>query len=59
MCAEKHEIFIKVNTAKMTQRIFTNLVIKGGIGMIAPDVTDISNGRIVVSSEEAELGLIF
>jgi ubiquitin-like 1-activating enzyme E1 B len=54
VCASKREVFIKVNTTKMTQKTFTNTVIKEGIGMIAPDVSDFGTGRIVVSSEELD-----
>jgi ubiquitin-like 1-activating enzyme E1 B len=54
VCTNKREVFVKLNTLKMTQKTFTNTLIKEGIGMIAPDVSDFGSGRIVVSSEESD-----
>jgi len=54
VCTEKRELYVKLNTAKMTQKTFMNTVIKGGIGMIAPDVTNFGTGAIIVSSEESD-----
>ncbi|KAI6190291.1 UBA THIF-type NAD FAD binding fold and Ubiquitin-activating enzyme repeat domain containing protein [Aphelenchoides bicaudatus] len=54
VCTNKREVFVKLNTSKMTLKILVNMVIKEGIGMIAPDVTDFGNGRIIASSEESE-----
>lgn len=54
VCTNRREVFVKLNTTKMTQKTFTNIVIKEGIGMIAPDVSDFGSARILVSSEESE-----
>ncbi|KAI6199449.1 UBA THIF-type NAD FAD binding fold and Ubiquitin-activating enzyme repeat domain containing protein [Aphelenchoides besseyi] len=54
VCADKREVFVKLNTDKMKQKTFVNKVIKDGFNMQAPDISEMSSGRIIVSSDEFE-----
>lgn len=51
VCANKREVTVRLNTFKMIQKTFINAVLKGSMGMIEPDATDLVTGRIVVSSD--------
>ncbi|KAI6213179.1 SUMO-activating enzyme subunit [Aphelenchoides besseyi] len=55
VCADKREVFVKLNTDKMKQKTFVNKVIKDGFNMQAPDVSEMSSGRIIVTIEDKEL----
>jgi ubiquitin-like 1-activating enzyme E1 B len=55
VCAEKPEVSVKLNTQTATVRVLQDAVLKGGFGMVAPDVEiDDGKGTIVISSEEDE-----
>jgi ubiquitin-like 1-activating enzyme E1 B len=55
VCAEKPEVTIQLNVGKITVKTFEDKILKGGLGMVAPDVEiDDGKGTIIISSEEGE-----
>ncbi|KAL3858925.1 hypothetical protein ACJMK2_009174 [Sinanodonta woodiana] len=55
VCAPKPEVTVILNTHKITVKVLEEKIIKGGLGMVAPDVEiDDGKGTILISSEEGE-----
>ncbi|XP_074646396.1 SUMO-activating enzyme subunit 2-like [Tubulanus polymorphus] len=52
VCAEEPEVTVRLNMKHFTVKMFEDRILKGQLGMVAPDV-DI-NGTILISSEEGE-----
>ncbi|CAI4230219.1 unnamed protein product [Auanema sp. JU1783] len=53
-CGDKREIFVQVNTNLMTIKTLEDVVLKGALLMLSPDVMEKNNSRIIISSEEGE-----
>ena len=54
VCSTKGEVNIELNTDKMQLKTFRDAILLNGLGMRAPDVTDIFSHRQLISSEEGE-----
>ncbi|XP_046361760.2 SUMO-activating enzyme subunit 2-like [Haliotis rufescens] len=55
VCSAKPEVTVRLNTDKITVKCLEEKVLKGQLGMVAPDVEiDDGKGSIVISSEEGE-----
>lgn len=55
VCSEKPEVTVLLNTATTTVKTLQDKILKGALGMVAPDVEiDDGKGTILISSEEGE-----
>lgn len=54
VCAEKHEVSVKLNLNKMTLKALEDKILKDALSMVAPDVEIEGRGVILISSEEGE-----
>ncbi|KAI0213812.1 SUMO-activating enzyme subunit 2 [Lamellibrachia satsuma] len=55
VCSEKPEVTVQLNTNTVTVHTLEEKIIKGSLGMVAPDVEiDDGKGTIMISSEEGE-----
>jgi len=55
VCSEKPEVAVRLNTTTATVKLLEDKILKGALGMVAPDVEiDDGKGTILISSEEGE-----
>ncbi|KAK6184729.1 hypothetical protein SNE40_007138 [Patella caerulea] len=55
VCSAKPEVTVVLNTQKITIKFLEEKILKGDLGMVAPDVEiDNGMGTIIISSEEGE-----
>ncbi|CAB3408553.1 unnamed protein product [Caenorhabditis bovis] len=51
VCSDKRECIVMLNPQHMTVKAFNDRILKNSLSMLAPDVTDVINNRIIISSE--------
>lgn len=54
VCSEKPQVFVKIDTKRVTIKQFRDDVLIKSLNMLEPDVVDAAKGSILISSEEGE-----